>query len=331
MLLGILDPFFYIPSIIFAVASFLSIGIENIVTRIHIIATIIFLCIIVLKYERFRKIFMRKYVKKSFKKSIIAVLDGTIDRYVGYNIPKVKYSSRDWKNQLEKNGLKVELIPVSEISKYYSMIINPFGGVYIEEDFSNKKTLNKIKNYIHEGGVFINVRDLAFWKSWNSKESTEGLTSPGVEAYVQRTRSITQNNQVYTYIQLDPIISGRSLIDTNLYKNYGVHTTTFGSSIPNLMARPVSDFLLDIGEKAITEFRAVLNCEKEGMNLHKLFSARLDHIVGKEMECYPVVAINYYIGYLVLFGIGITSDEEFDFECKIIEKIHDKLSLDGAL
>lgn len=232
--------------------------------------------------------------------------------------------------KLEKEKLKVDLIPASKISKNYSMIINPFGGDYIEEDFSNLKTLKKIKNYIHEGGVFINVKDLAFWKSWNSKDNSRGFTSPGVEAYIQTPRSITQQNQAYSYVQLDPIISGRSIIDTYLFKNFGVRTT-LGGCIPNLIAKPVSDFLQDIGETVITEFRAALNCEKEEMNFHKLYSAKLDHITGEETECYPVAAINYYIGYLVLFGLDITSDEEINFECKIIRKLYEELSSKGTL
>lgn len=83
--------------LVFAVTSFFSIGIENIVTRIHIFTTIIFFIIIVLKFEISRKKFMKMHVKKIFKKSRIAIFDGTIDEHVGYNRPRVRYGPYVWK------------------------------------------------------------------------------------------------------------------------------------------------------------------------------------------------------------------------------------------
>lgn len=42
----------------------------------------------------------------------------------------------------------------------YTAILNPYGGVYPERDLSNYETLNKILNYVREGGFFINVADI---------------------------------------------------------------------------------------------------------------------------------------------------------------------------
>ncbi len=313
--------------------SYFSNGSIDIYSIILIIVSFIFLGIIIFKSKKIRLFLMKKYVKNRCEHQKIAILDGRIHELMSHTIPITRFSIRKWKKRLEDDRLKVDLISISRISNDYSMIINPFGGVYIEEDFSNLKTFMRIKKYIHDGGVFINVKDLAFWKSWNSRNNTGGITSPGVETYEINTGSMTilQHNILHNQLVLQPRLTAGSLIDTCLFKNFGVHTTTFFTKNRNLIATPIADFLRDIGEMDITEFRAAINCEKENMEFYRLFSTRLDQVVGEESECFPVAALKYYMGYLVLFGMDITSERDFDFECKIIKKINEKLSLAGSL
>ena len=272
-----------------------------------VITSGIFAISLILKHDRTMKWLMMAYVRYRFDQSTIAVLDGRIDeRDQSYHIPNnIRYLPQNWKDQLEVENLRVDLIPVSKISKKYSMIINPFGSYYIEEDFTNLKSLNKIKDFIHEGGIFVNTWNIAFWESWNPREKLKGATSPGVETYVLDASpwSIEEYNHRFTKIPLQPRMAGLSLINTWLLKNFGVHTTTFERPI-KLRARPIPDYLQDIEEMEINEFRAAVNCEIKDMTFHGLISARWD----RTHECYPVSAIKYYIGYLVLFGTDTTND-----------------------
>ena len=286
------------------------------------IALLISIC---LKSRKIHTYLGKKHLKYRFELSSIAVLDGRIsDKDSHYNIPgDIIYLPQNWKDQLESEELKVDLIPISKISKKYSMIINPFGSYYIEEDITNLKTLYKIKDYIHWGGVFINTWNLAFWESWNPRDNLKNTTSPSVVSYILDSSpwSIEEANHRFSQIPLKPIISGFSLLNTWLYKNFGVRTTFFEHPISMKMT-PAIEFLQNIGEICITEFRSALNSENNQMKFYRLMSARLD----KNHECYPVAAINYYLGYLVLFGTAITNNDEFNYECKIIKKLYDKFS-----
>jgi hypothetical protein len=76
----------------------------------------------------------------------------------------------NWKSQLEQSTeeglpkLSPELIRVSSHFDSYAIILNPYGGVYPEEDLANFTSLRKIIDFVREGGLFVNVADIpSFW------------------------------------------------------------------------------------------------------------------------------------------------------------------------
>lgn len=82
--------------------------------------------------------------------------------------------TEEWKKRIEqhaKNGevkIKVNLINVKEIFDSYAAIINPYGGVYPESDLKNFKTLDRIFNYVGDGGLFVNVEDIFGYFAYNA-------------------------------------------------------------------------------------------------------------------------------------------------------------------
>jgi cellobiose-specific phosphotransferase system component IIB len=300
-----------------------------IITSIFIFVSIILITSLVIKNEKIRKWLMKKYIKYLFEKSTVAVLDGRInDTDTKPILPKVKFTAQNWKSELEKQGLHVELIPVSSISKKYSMIINPFGSHYVEEDFSNLKTFHRIKDYIHWGGVFINTWNLAFWESWNSREGKKFHTSAGVDFFVVNTSPLTieEYNRKEKGFFLSPVNTDSSLVDTLLLRQFGIRTTMFENPMAVTLT-PSVDYLRDVGEYKLEEFRSAINSIDKDRIFYKLFSSRIDD----NNEIYPISALNHYIGYLVLFGTALNSKNELNFECKIIKKIFNRLFTDGRL
>lgn len=76
-----------------------------------------------------------------------------------------------WLSELRKalrtNRLKrLRLIPVSGIDSSYSMIINPFGDNFPEEDVKLHKTFYRICDYVKNGGLYICTGG-AFWTHQN--------------------------------------------------------------------------------------------------------------------------------------------------------------------
>ena len=322
------------------------------------------------KYHKFTW----RYIRERFRYPKIAILDGRITEKKYKKLPeKTVFKPKEWEKILREKNLNVELIPVSKISDEYPMIINPFGATYIEEDLTNLKTLKKIKDYIINGGTFVNSNDLAFWHSWDSENVKQELTSPGIETYgFDLNRFLEEEYEVeckalkakYEYLEtkkeadlraletkhnalkakcksikdyienrsritLNPMINvfRGSLIDTWLYKNFGIRTTL--GSKRSLKAIPKLNFLKNIGKTKINEYRAALRCERDDSTFIGLISAEYE----KNYECYPVAAVYQGFGYIILFGIALDSENkpELEFECLVISLLYDKLAKDGSL
>jgi len=78
----------------------------------------------------------------------------------------IDISPEGWMKEIERRAkknkvkIKVELIDVGKNFDPYITILNPYGGVYPEGDVKNFETMNKILNYVNEGGLFVNVADI---------------------------------------------------------------------------------------------------------------------------------------------------------------------------
>lgn len=78
----------------------------------------------------------------------------------------LKYSPEEWKESILQinNKFFVDLIGVKNSFNKYNVIINPYGGLYPEDDLTNYSTLDKIFKYVKNGGVFLNCADMpGFW------------------------------------------------------------------------------------------------------------------------------------------------------------------------
>jgi hypothetical protein len=313
-----------------ALISYIVLGFTNLQSNVPLPALIVILSVLIILFSfsmfsisKLNSWLIRSYIKYRFDLSIVGVLDGSINpNDIGWHVPKLNFFPSVWVTKLEELGLRVERIAASDICGKYCMVINPFGGSYIEEDIANLITLKRIKRYIKNGGVFVNTKDLAFWRSWNSLDRKQGITSPGVKNFIVDTgkQKIDKYIQKNTKLPLQPIISGHSIIDTWLYDNYGVRTTSFRGTNPGVTAVPHAVFLNHLGPRIITEFRAACNCDRDDTIFYRLISTE----IIKNEECYPVAAVHQDIGYLILFGTAITNVQEFEYECEIIKEIYRK-------
>jgi len=60
---------------------------------------------------------------------------------------------------------RIEIEPISRVvgDDAPDIILNPFGEVYPEEDFVSSKTMNEIRQFVWNGGVYVNVAGIPFW------------------------------------------------------------------------------------------------------------------------------------------------------------------------
>lgn len=87
-------------------------------------------------------------------------------------------------NRAGKNNITLDFntidITKENLSKF-EIIINPYGGSYPEEDPINLSSLNKILNYIDNGGIFVNISDVPFFWQVNPKTKTWAINYNGIQ------------------------------------------------------------------------------------------------------------------------------------------------------
>jgi len=286
--------------------------------------------------DRTYRRFAESLVKSRFKSPKIGVLSpGEIsDKEVKDLLRSTVYTPEMWFKYLRSNSFEVERISDLIMKDDFSILFNPFGELYLEEDTTNLKTFQKIKEYVKKGGVFVNTAGLAFYYMWNQKTKIEGLTGPMLEAYSGNAVTTTKGSNIYeSSIALQPVVmpDGSSLIDTWLYKNFGVRTTLGDER--SLKAEAVNSFR-EIIEKNldVQEFRSALRCEHPECQLVPIIrSEYVYQPTGRKHECFPIAAVKYGLGYLILVGLRLKEDKDLSLVTRAIKKVIEKLSKKGFL
>ena len=82
---------------------------------------------------------------------------------------------QEWRDAIRnaalRRGLRLEasLIPANKVSDRFDAIINPFGSTYPEENSRQFPVYQLLLDYIHEGGLFVNVADIPTYYYFNPK------------------------------------------------------------------------------------------------------------------------------------------------------------------
>ncbi len=79
-------------------------------------------------------------------------------------------SPNEWKKEIEDAAQKckikiiVRLINSANNFDLYTAILNPYGGVYPEQELKTLSSMDKILNYVKDKGLFVNISDiLGYW------------------------------------------------------------------------------------------------------------------------------------------------------------------------
>jgi len=285
----------------------------------------------------------KKYVSHRNKDPKIGVLwiEGLTEDEVRRTSRATEFTPNDWAHTLKTKGLHVEFIDPSRINDEYSMIINPFGELYPEEDTSNMSTLKRIMEYIKTGGVFVNAAGLPFFYMKDFKNNIEGLTGPMLKYYVGGFTSTPFNGLLGRYqpsVTLEPAITdaGSSLVDTWLYQNLGIRTTVTSPRLVSVrtVKDPYFEGLVNNDGIEVLDFRSAIRCEVAHAKLIPILISILTHeITGQVRVSYPIAAVNYGLGYLVLIGMALKKDRINNFKLAIecLKRIINKLQNRGTL
>lgn len=84
---------------------------------------------------------------------------------------------------------RVDKVAFPRQLRHYPVVINPYGGVYPEDDLTNLSTLNEIFSFVRNGGIFINVADIPFYYAYDKNLLRRIDTTPltGLTSIVERS------------------------------------------------------------------------------------------------------------------------------------------------
>jgi len=198
---------------------------------------------------------------------------------------------------LRKMNLNIKFISLKKINESYSMIINPFGDNFPEENTLLLTSFYKICTYVKDGGFFVCTGG-AFFAHQNTKSSEKA------EPVIVKMK-----------------ITGQSLTDTLLFKELGILTSGDGS--PNEKNKVevwqekedreyLGNILNDIS--FVKRFRAMVPTKSYDF---------IPLVREKNGETFPVVAIPYGSGFFLHFGMLIESEDSNEF--RVIANVIDNL------
>ena len=95
----------------------------------------------------------------------------------------VGFSRRRLLDFLTESKVRFSRISVHQEMYEYPVILNPYGGVYPENDLARYESLNAIFKYVEKGGVFVNVADIPFYYAFDKKLNRKVDTTPLAEDY----------------------------------------------------------------------------------------------------------------------------------------------------
>ena len=116
----------------------------------------------------------------------------------------------NWKMQIEadakRNGMKacVEAINANKNFYSFSAILNPYGGVYPEEDLAGTAILRKIFDYVSKGGIFVNTADVPGFWAYNSKLERKSVAVPAIHHVKEGSGGLSINS--FTLVGFSPFV-----------------------------------------------------------------------------------------------------------------------------
>lgn len=202
----------------------------------------------------------------------------------------------------------IQSLDASKIDNTYALVINPFGEVYPEKDLKRRPVFEAIREYIADGGIFVNAAGWAFYYAW---DVNEGKKQPAFldRFYIPAELRLEPGKAAVKWQELFPLASSL------LWSGFGC-STTYGPTGPQPVEitqteedKRVSGDLRETGSgNVVREFRSLTS-----KNCISFCRANRENFG----EVYPIGAIRYGYGYLVVAGIEM---DETGFE-KVVTSI----------
>jgi len=219
---------------------------------------------------------------------------------VRYHFSRITYD--EWETAFQNMGYKVEPVNIGQISNRYSAIINPYGETYPEEELIELITFNKIKKYIINGGLFLNVAGIPFFYGFDYLHDLNPTLSKEQKTFLFRPHQTPTGVESILVEQSVFPTTGFSLVETIMYEHFKILTTWEKEQVRictqnDVCRRFIGDIVNIGGTNQIFEFRAV---RKQSRKWIPFLMTNSD--IG---EIYPIAGVPYGRGCLVVCGFHL--------------------------
>ncbi|MBL8015339.1 MAG: hypothetical protein JNK26_04090 [Candidatus Doudnabacteria bacterium] len=85
------------------------------------------------------------------------------------NIKPEVWKSVFLENYLNNGHVIVDMVNTGSNLYEYDILVNPYGGLYKDSNLDKRPVLNKILDYVKEGGLYINVSDTPFYYTFREE------------------------------------------------------------------------------------------------------------------------------------------------------------------
>jgi len=175
---------------------------------VALVAGITILGLYLLLFDRIEGYFWKISYQKKFSDPIIGILKDE-------RCPPMftRFAPEDWRNRFH-GKYKTKIISHREICNDLAVLINPYGETYPEEDLMKFTTLQRIENYVVNGGIFVHAGGLAFFYGWDGRRNFP--TGKGVQLISGNNDGADNHGNPASLCSAFSLVSYRNSVETTI-------------------------------------------------------------------------------------------------------------------
>jgi len=204
----------------------------------------------------------------------------------------------EWRSAIQScassQGLDAEIELANVRSRFdsYVALVNPYGGVYPEEDLKEFATLSKITRFVQEGGLFVNIADVPSYWAYNPHMHRKLDIAQTVYGEVQESSAV----RIFHYkpFELVPLVKQLGL--------RVIGTAPKSSNLEKILGRPAN---VTFRRAAIVDPNVTACVEPQ----------KLPYLNGAPHDMVPIFTVQYGEGDFLISLVWIT-DEAHDEDAR---------------
>ena len=248
----------------------------------------------------------------------LAILNGFVTGVEEKKCSRYPFTNNDpnfWKKKLQQlnatsDKFEIREINATQISEEFALVLNPFGEEYPEIDLKNKSVFYLIKDYVEDGGVYVNTAGFPFFYGWHVKEGKEYPICESRILIPQHTRAEGDGIGI-SEVKMRQYLE---FTGTLFFREFDAMPTPVSQTRQLFQEREDVTKFGDLtkGVGRIEEFRGLPKATKGCIPIVRA----KDRISG---QVFPICALKRGKGYLLLAGMNTENEEEANLFVRTVD------------